>query len=129
MIVQCLFSPFLRFSEFHFFLATVKSKRPKKTSYFGQKVSVLFDDGNTYIGIIVRKDTETDMWVTVFEDGEEDQTADPAADRDYTLLDQKLKLCRLKTPSSIHQRNLIYSVTKTNYVSRAVKLYFITLVA
>lgn len=60
--------------------------RPKKTSYFGQKVSVLFDDGNTYIGIIVRKDPETDMWVTVFEDSE-DQTADPAADSDYTLLD------------------------------------------
>ena len=50
-------------------------------------MSVLFDDGNTYIGIIVRKDTETDMWVTVFEDGEEDQTPDPAADSDYTLLD------------------------------------------
>ena len=33
---------------------------------------VLFDDGNTYLGIIVRKDPETDMWVTVFEDGEED---------------------------------------------------------
>ena len=48
---------------------------------------VLFDDGNTYLGIIVRKDLETDMWVTVFEDGEEDHTADPATDSDYTLLD------------------------------------------
>ena len=53
-----------------------------------RKVRILFDDGNTYLGIIVRKDPETDMWVTVFEDGEEDQTADPATDSDYTLLAQ-----------------------------------------
>ena len=73
-----------------FFFATVKSKKSEKTSgssYFGWKPRVLFDDGNTYLGIIVRKDPETDMWVTVFEDGEEDQTADPATDSDYTLLD------------------------------------------
>ena len=46
-----------------------------------------YDNGNTYLGIIVCKDPETDMWVTVFEDGEEDQTADPATDSDYTFLD------------------------------------------
>ena len=39
--------------------------------------------GNRFSFLII----ETDMWVTVFEDGEEDQTADPAADSDYTLLD------------------------------------------
>jgi len=51
------------------------------------QVRVLFDDGNTYSGVIVRKDPETNMWVTVFEDGVEDQSADPATDSDYTLLD------------------------------------------
>ena len=86
----CLASFHISLYCIFFFLATVKSKKPKKTSgssYFGRKVRVLFDDGNTYLGIIVWKDPETDMWVTVFEDGEEDQTADPATDSDYTLLD------------------------------------------
>jgi len=64
-----------------------KAKTVSESTYFGRKVRVLFDDGNTYPGVIVRKDPETNMWVTVFEDGVEDQSADPATDSDYTLLD------------------------------------------
>jgi len=41
---------------------------------------------------LVHKDPETDMLVTVFEDSEEDQTADPATDSDYTLLDRKAQV-------------------------------------
>ena len=47
-------------------------KRRVEATYFGEKVKVLFDDGQHYLGIIVRKDKEQDKWVTVFEDGTED---------------------------------------------------------
>jgi len=47
-------------------------KRRVEATYFGKKVKVLFDDGQHYLGIIVRKDKEQDKWVTVFEDGTED---------------------------------------------------------
>ena len=58
-----------------------------ESAYFGRKVRVMFDDGNIYLGVILCKDPETNMWVTVFEDSIEDQSADPATDSDYTLLD------------------------------------------
>ena len=42
-------------------------------NYFGKRVSVLFDDGRWYSGVIIRKD-KTNQWVTKFEDGTEDST-------------------------------------------------------
>ena len=50
-------------------MTSKKAKTVSESTYFGRKVRVLFDDGNTYPGVIVRKDPETNMWVTVFEDG------------------------------------------------------------
>ena len=50
-------------------------------------MKVLFDDGQHYLGIIVRKDKEQDKWVTVFEDGTEDFSSDPATDEDYTFIE------------------------------------------
>ena len=41
-------------------------------NYFGRRVSVLFD---------------RDKWVTKFEDGTEDSTANPHKDKDYKILD------------------------------------------
>ena len=49
-------------------------------NYFGKSVSVLFDDGS-----LVGKD-KTNQWVTKFEDGTEDSTADPLRDKYYKLL-------------------------------------------
>ena len=56
--------------------------QPKNTqslvqSYFGRRVSILFDDGRWYKGIITGKDPKTQLWVTKFEDGTEDFTKDP----------------------------------------------------
>ena len=66
----------------------VGKKTPAKgTNYFGRKVSVLFDDGKRYFGIITGKDEKRNVWVTRFEDGTEDTTADPNFDKDYRLLD------------------------------------------
>ena len=73
--------------SYYTIVTSKKAKTVSESTYFGRKVRVLFDDGNTYPGVIVRKDPETNMWVTVFEDGVEDQSADPATDSDYTLLD------------------------------------------
>ena len=70
-----------------FFLSYSKIQKTQENFILWTKGECLVWWWKAYIGIIVRKDTETDMWVTVFEDGEEDQTADPAADSDYTLLD------------------------------------------
>lgn len=56
-------------------------------SYFGRRVSVLFDDGNWYKGVITGKDPKTQLWVTIFEDGTEDFTKDPLNDKDYELMD------------------------------------------
>ena len=64
-----------------------KMTTTKETNYFGRKVSVLFDDGKRYIGIITGKDHEKNVWVTRFEDGTEDTTPDPNLDKDYKLLD------------------------------------------
>ena len=66
--------------------------QPKKAqslvqSYFGRRVSVLFDDGKRYKGIIAGKDPETQLWVTKFEDGTEDFSKDPQNHKDYKLLD------------------------------------------
>ena len=55
-----------------------------ETNYFGRKVSVLFDDGKRYIGIITGKDQKRNVWVTRFEDGTEDTTPDPNLDKDWT---------------------------------------------
>ena len=55
-------------------------------SYFGQNVKVLSDDGKEYIGVICRRDPQTEEWVTRFEDGTENKVADPNRDKDYTLL-------------------------------------------
>ena len=56
-----------------------------ETNYFGKRVSVLFDDGNWYTGVVTGKDT-TGCWVTKFEDGTEDTSMDPGKDKDYKLL-------------------------------------------
>ena len=61
-------------------MTSKKAKTVSKSAYFGRKARVRFDEGNTYLGVIVCKDPETKMWVTVFEDGIEDQSADPATD-------------------------------------------------
>ena len=58
-----------------------------KNSYFGRRVSVLFDDGRWYKGIITGKDPKKQLWITKFEDGTEDFTEDPQNDKDYKLLD------------------------------------------
>ena len=55
-------------------------------SYFGQRVRVQFDDGKDYLGVIVGKKPQTQQWITKFEDGTEDEVADPATDGDYTLV-------------------------------------------
>ena len=55
--------------------------------YFGRRVSVLFDDGKWYEGIIIGKDPKTQLWITKFEDGTEDMCKDPQNDEDYKLLD------------------------------------------
>lgn len=55
-------------------------------SYFGRRVSVLFDDGNKYTGVIIGKDPQTSQWITRFEDGTEDRVNDPATDKDYTSM-------------------------------------------
>ena len=58
-----------------------------ETNYFGKRarVSVLFDDGNWYTGVVTGKDT-SGRWVTKFEDGTEDTSMDPGKDKDYKLL-------------------------------------------
>ena len=43
----------------------------KRTSYFGTKVSVAFDDGKEYTEVIVGRN-EYGQWITRFEDGTED---------------------------------------------------------
>ena len=90
-LFRVCFGPLSHFSVLHFFpLSYSKIKKTQENFrifIFWRKVRVLFEDGNTYLGITVCKDPETDMWVTVFEDGEEDQTEDLATDSDYTLLD------------------------------------------
>jgi len=48
-------------------------------------VSVLFDAGRKYDGVIIGKDLESGKWITRFEDGSEDKCDDPADD-DYTLI-------------------------------------------
>ena len=52
-------------------------------------MKVLFDDGQHYLGIIVRKDKEQDKWVTVFEDGTEDFSSDLPLMRTIHLLSNK----------------------------------------
>ena len=56
-----------------------------KTNYFGKRVSILFDDGNWYTGVVTGKDT-TGCWVTKFKDGTEDTSMDPGKDKDYNSL-------------------------------------------
>ncbi len=57
-------------------------------SYFGRRVSVLFDDGRWYEGIIITgKDPKTQLWVTQFKDGTEEFTKDPQNDKDHKLFD------------------------------------------
>ena len=56
-------------------------------SYFGKNVSVLFDDGMLYMGIVTGKNPKTQLWVTKFEYGAEDFTTDPQNEKDYKLLD------------------------------------------
>ncbi len=51
----------------------------------GRRVSVLFDDGNKYTGVIIGKVPQTSQWITRFEDGTEDTVDDPAIDEDYTF--------------------------------------------
>ena len=64
-----------------------KPKKSKQsTNYFGRRVSVLFDDGKEYLGVIIGKDPKSGQWITRFEDGVEDKCADPSADDDYTLI-------------------------------------------
>ena len=55
-------------------------------SFFGRRVKVLFDDKKEYLGMICGRDTQTNEWITKFEDGTEDRVSDPVGDRDYTLL-------------------------------------------
>jgi len=62
-----------------------KPKKAKQsTNYFGRRVSVLFDDGKEYVGVIIGKDSKSSEWITWFEDGVEDKCLDPAIDDDYT---------------------------------------------
>ena len=61
------------------------SQSGKRTSYFGTKVSVAFDDGKEYPGVIVGRN-ENGQWITRFEDGTEDTCADPSNDIDYKIL-------------------------------------------
>ena len=56
-------------------------------SYFGRRVSILFDDGRWYKGIITGNDPKTQLWVTKFEDGTEGFIKDPQNDKDYKRLD------------------------------------------
>ena len=86
MLGVCFGFIFHVFSVSYTIVTSKKAKTVSESAYFGRKVRVMFDDGNTCIGVIVRKDPETNMWVTVFEDGIKDQSADPATDSDYTLL-------------------------------------------
>ena len=62
-----------------FCLDTVKSKKLKKTS--GSSYTERWGSCLMMKHIIVREDPEADMWVTVFEDSAEDETADPATVR------------------------------------------------
>jgi len=71
------------------FTDTSTPKRAKQSSnynYFGRRVSVLFDDGKKYVGVIIGKDPKGGKWITRFEDGSEDKCDDPAVDDDYTLI-------------------------------------------
>ena len=75
MLRVCFRFIFHVFSVLYYTLVTSKqAKTVSESAYFGRKVWVMFDDGSTY--------PETNMWVTVFEDGIEDQSADPATDSD-----------------------------------------------
>ena len=49
-------------------------------------MSVLVDDGKEYVGVIIGKDLKGDQWITRFEDGSKDKSADPAIDANYTLI-------------------------------------------
>ena len=40
----------------------------------------------TYLGVITGRDPSTKEWITMFEDGTQDWTVDPANDADYMLL-------------------------------------------
>lgn len=64
-----------------------KTTSKETRNYFGRKVSVLFDDGKRYLGIITGKDNRRNVWVTKFGDGTEDTTIDPSLDKDYKLID------------------------------------------
>jgi len=53
-----------------------------------EELSVVFDDGNKYVRVIISKDLKSGQWITHFEDGSKDKCDDPAIDDDYTLLYQ-----------------------------------------
>jgi len=67
MLGVCYGFIFHVFTVSYTIVTSKKAKTASESAYFGRKVRVMFDDGNTCIGVIVRKDPETNMWVTVFE--------------------------------------------------------------
>ena len=45
---------------------------------------MLVSDGKEYDGVIIGKDPKSDQWITRFECGSMNKSADPVVDADYT---------------------------------------------